>query len=208
MNYPENLARILKLARWAVYFCWAVAFISLATIPALFAEASGAVDVDYGEDGLSLAAAFVLLIHACTFVVSAILVALWIYRTHEHLQILGLTDLKFSPGWAVGWYFIPIANLFVPRSVMGELWQRSHGPGQAISERNLNLWWGFWISASILEAIGDQGVNRFDLNPMAGFWLIAASMVLTSASALVLRTVIRNITNAVAAGRPTRAIFD
>ena len=66
-------------------------------------------------------------------IVSAIVFLVWVYRAHANLHALGLLGLKFSPGWAVLWWFIPLANLIQPARAMAELFRtvRSHDPAAA-----------------------------------------------------------------------------
>jgi len=54
--------------------------------------------------------------------------------------------MKYSPGWSVGWFFVPIANLFMPYWVLKEICQvsspSSHGRWrQAIVSPVVSLWW-------------------------------------------------------------------
>jgi len=46
----------------------------------------------------------------------------WIYRTNKNLHVLSSEHMTFSPGWSLGWYFIPVANLFKPYQAMKEIW--------------------------------------------------------------------------------------
>jgi hypothetical protein len=62
------------------------------------------------------------------FLVLVVIFCIWIYRANYNARQLGATDMKFSPGWAVGWYFIPIANLWKPYQAMCEIWQASAAP--------------------------------------------------------------------------------
>ncbi|MDR6224699.1 DUF4328 domain-containing protein [Desmospora profundinema] len=50
---------------------------------------------------------------------------MWVHRIHRNLPSLGAQELKFTPGWAVGWYFIPIANLIQPFNAAREAWKAS-----------------------------------------------------------------------------------
>ena len=61
-------------------------------------------------------------------VVVIVLFCIWIYRANYNARQLGATDMQFSPGWAVGWNFIPIANLWKPYQAMREIWQASADP--------------------------------------------------------------------------------
>ncbi len=72
---------------------------------------------------LSLLLLLLYFIMACTTVP----ILMWVYRAHANLRESGMEELRHSPGWAVGSYFIPIANLFVPFSAMRALHNRSNG---------------------------------------------------------------------------------
>src|SRR5438105_10172089 len=49
------------------------------------------------------------------FLIATIVVWLiWQYRTHANLRALGAGNLRFAPGWVVGWWFIPFANVVFP----------------------------------------------------------------------------------------------
>ncbi|QJW44774.1 DUF4328 domain-containing protein [bacterium BFN5] len=71
----------------------------------------------------------------------------WLYKSYKNLAVLFQIPAKFSPIWAVAWFFVPILNLYKPYQVMLELWQQTfsqdtrqtfvvnHGP------RIIQLWW-------------------------------------------------------------------
>src|SRR5439155_22409396 len=50
---------------------------------------------------------------------------MWQHRSHANVRALGTADVKFTPRWAVGWWFIPIANVVQPFRAMSELWKAS-----------------------------------------------------------------------------------
>ncbi|HSG66518.1 MAG TPA: DUF4328 domain-containing protein, partial [Gammaproteobacteria bacterium] len=54
------------------------------------------------------------------FIVGGILMLMWIHRANYNARQLGAAGLRFTPGWAVGWYFIPILNLWKPYQAMKE----------------------------------------------------------------------------------------
>ena len=60
------------------------------------------------------------------FIAIAIVFGRWIVRAHRNLVPLGATYLEYRPGWAVGFFFIPILNLWKPYQAMKALWQNSH----------------------------------------------------------------------------------
>lgn len=56
--------------------------------------------------------------------------------------------MGFTPGWAVGWYFVPIAWFWKPYQAMREIWQASVNPTswreQPVTAA-LHWWWTLWI---------------------------------------------------------------
>jgi hypothetical protein len=75
-------------------------------------------------------------------IVTGITFLKWIYRAYKNIQGFGAEGLRFSPGWAVGYYFIPILSLVRPVQVMSEIWRASDDP------RNWPRRPGSWVIAS------------------------------------------------------------
>jgi hypothetical protein len=75
----------------------------------------------------------------------------WQHRSHANVRALGAADLKFSPGWAVGWWFIPIANVVQPFRANSELWKTSDPEAGAVDWKGkpstalLPIWWAAWL---------------------------------------------------------------
>jgi len=59
------------------------------------------------------------------YVAAGVAFLMWIHRAHRNLPSLGATDLRFTPRWAVGWFFVPIMSLFRPYQVTSEIWKAS-----------------------------------------------------------------------------------
>jgi hypothetical protein len=49
----------------------------------------------------------------------------WTHRCYRNLQAFGVADLRYTPAWAVGYFFVPIMNLYRPYQVFKEVWQAS-----------------------------------------------------------------------------------
>jgi len=79
---------------------------------------------------------------------------IWIYRTHKNLYFLNAGDLRFTPGWSVGWFFVPFMNLFRPYQVVVETWKASD-PNTNVSDKQswktlrsspiIAGWWVFYL---------------------------------------------------------------
>lgn len=89
-------------------------------------------------------------------VLAFIFVGRWIYYSAVNVRAFGATGLKIRPGWAVGWYFIPIANLWKPYQAMKEIWQASSEP---LDWQNrpvpglMPAWWTLWIVSNIADRV-------------------------------------------------------
>ena len=68
---------------------------------------------------------------------------IWIRRVNQNLRSLTAQQIRFSPGWSVGWFFVPIMNLFRPYQVVSEVHRHSHPEGQG--SPLLPIWWSCWV---------------------------------------------------------------
>jgi hypothetical protein len=92
------------------------------------------------------------LVRIIVFIVLGICFLRWIYRAAKNLQALFGERMEFSPGMAVGWYFVPIYNLVKPYQAMREIWRLSHG-AESTREVILGLWWFLWIVSVFISNI-------------------------------------------------------
>lgn len=65
------------------------------------------------------------ILYTATGSFSFLFLLLWLYRAYCNLPALGVERPRFSPGWAVGYWFVPVLNLIRPCQVMVELAQGS-----------------------------------------------------------------------------------
>ena len=104
------------------------------------------------DNRVTLSARLWLVLLVATVVVWLI----WQHRGHANLKAVGVTGLENSPGWAVGWWLIPIANLWKPFQVNRELWKASSDVNDWRSLKTwpvLGWWWTSWISAGVLGRV-------------------------------------------------------
>ena len=86
--------------------------------------------------------------------VTGVLWCIWQHRAHSNLRAFGRNGLRYTPGWAVGWWFIPFASLWKPLGAMSELWKSSEptdDPNAWLRARPwwlLGLWWACWIGGT------------------------------------------------------------
>ena len=88
-----------------------------------------------------------LAILACVF-----LVGRWIYVSSANAHVFS-DAMAISPGWAVGWFFVPLANLVMPYQAMRETWRESHEAAGSLDEMDMPIvgwWWGLWLATNFL----------------------------------------------------------
>lgn len=98
--------------------------------------------------GIDLAAAIVGGLASVLWLGVFVLLLMWVYRASKNLRFATDQPLENSPGMSVGWFFVPIANYFMPRRVLKEIWYASH-LGRPNGHAPVNRVWGLWIGAAI-----------------------------------------------------------
>lgn len=95
---------------------------------------------------------------------STVLLLFWIYRTNRNLSSLGVSQRHFTPGWSVGWWFIPFANLVQPFRAVCEIWRGSDPqyirrdltePGGGTPPL-VGCWWGSLMLAAVIGIVPQQ----------------------------------------------------
>ena len=90
---------------------------------------------------------------------TAVLFVTWMYRSHSNLRAFNTRGLQYSPGWAIGGWFVPFLNLWRPYQVMCEIWKASSpnsrdGDDEAWRREStsalLGWWWAAWILSGIV----------------------------------------------------------
>lgn len=95
---------------------------------------------------------------------SAFIILKWIYRTNMNAQTMA-SGMQVSPGWGIGWFFVPVACLWKPFQGVRETWQVSanrHAWRAVPVPSLLRAWWGLWLVSNILGSLS----MRLELPPM------------------------------------------
>lgn len=97
------------------------------------------------------------------YLVNFIFLLYWVDQANKNVRQLGAQGMKFSPGAAIGWFFVPIANLFFIPRIMNEIWKTSKNPSAWQNEPDEPLilrWFWFWVIASAFSMIADNLYNE------------------------------------------------
>ena len=160
----------LSLFIWVKRLMWVHIFVSLALLIGLFWELKVLKDFQGGlfSDQVSFFQALKLpteiisrlsILFLLIFCGGGIIVFKWIKLANQNVRALGAKNLSFTPGWSVGWFFIPVANLFKPFNAVNELWSASHSPENWQADdknRAVQKWWGLWIVSNGLIQLSNN----------------------------------------------------
>ena len=181
-------------------------------------SSGGPVDESRAE-GIDARQAMMGMVQLGLFVTCAITFLMWFHRAHKNLKAGGLNDLRYTPGWAVGGFFVPFLNLVRPFQVMKEVWIGSaHLSGdieaeppaeedeeeegghswRAVSPAPLvGWWWALFLITSVLgNAAGRLMVRAETLEAflVAGRVMLASDLMEIPA-ALVALLLVRRVTD-------------
>jgi hypothetical protein len=115
------------------------------------------------------------------FIALIVLFCVWIHRVNSNARALGAHGMRFSPGWAVGWFFIPIMNLFRPYQIVRELWKASD-PERVNDWEQIPtpIWLKAWWALCLLSVIGIHLTNPSVTSALIIFLLAFGTVKITA----------------------------
>lgn len=145
------------LTAWVNGFLWADTGVSALLAVLMLAHLAGArvIPPDEVEELTAFEWVFSLtaIAYLAIVVLSGILILRWFWRANKNARALS-HGLETTPGWAWGFFFIPIMNLFRPFRTMEEIWQSSQSPhGWRTVETPVLMrwWWGLWLIGNFVD---------------------------------------------------------
>ncbi len=164
---------------------------------------------DFEFEGLGLALVGVMGLAALVLLPSllacVITYCVWMYRSNANARALGATGLQYTPGWSVGYWFIPLLNLVRPYQATKEIYQASLGDQVDFSGTQnwtsnvvpgfFGAWWFCWVVSNILQRIESRADRLPNGLGPATIPIGIASTTLSVAAAVLAIMVVREITN-------------
>ncbi|MEW1872351.1 DUF4328 domain-containing protein [Streptomyces caelestis] len=73
----------------------------------------------------------------------------------RRIEPLAPNWFRKGPGWAIGAWFIPVANLWLPYRIAADMWNAcallpTEGRSHRLPMWPVNLWWGLFVGATLL----------------------------------------------------------
>jgi Domain of unknown function (DUF4328) len=150
-------------------------------------------------------------ISTLAFIATVIVYLIWLHRAYTNLRALDSGFIgKFTPGWAVGWWFIPFANLVMPYQAMSELYVNSvSAPANAAgysarpSAGIIGGWWAAFILRGLFSYVGQSAHTLSDLE--STMYANAVSCVIAMLAGILCMVIVRRIERG-QTQRATRAV--
>lgn len=201
---------------------WTKGLLVATLILAVFAVISGALQIDLlsrmagGSDYTmkeatrnDLRQALIGIFQALFFYGTAVPFLVWFHRLHRNLPSLGRTGLVFTPGWAVGFFFVPFLSLVRPFQAMREIWHGSDPSGLELDVTSdgpelrarpgtpplVGWWWALFLSSNFVAGLGGQFLFYASKTPpfselrAASFIVVIADLLLIVSAVVTLRLV-------------------
>lgn len=155
-----------------------------------------------GEATFALAWLFTAVLPAAVlFLATGAVFLAWFRRAYRNLWSLGAFGLR-SPGWAIGCWFLPFANLVLPKRMADEIWRGSepdtlphnvHRSSGASSSRLVTAWWALWMSLTVLKRFERWSIGSTTGESVLVWALLGGALAIGSLVSFAL--VVTRITN-------------
>ncbi len=140
------------------------------------------------------------------YVVTGILFIVWFRDAYRNVGRLGVSGLRWGPGWAVGAWFVPFLNLVRPKAMLNDIWRGSNpalANGTTLGERvgsppgMYQVWWGVWIISALFGRIAYAQFNHASTPDAlkSGTHMLMASDVIEIIGALLAIAVVRSLSS-------------
>lgn len=126
------------LARWIARLLYASAGVSVATASLLVLGTPPVLEILEGLLGL---------IQLTLFITTGVTFLRWLHRAVRLAETLG-ADVGATPGWAVGYWFVPFVNLYRPYQVVTRL---AAVIGARLPSGLQGWWWALWLISNGLD---------------------------------------------------------
>lgn len=83
-----------------------------------------------------------------------LLFAIWIYSAARNCWALSKQQLHYTPGWSLGWFFIPVMNVWKPYQAMRQTWNISNDPDSSPDKPAPSLLMTWWVLFLVSSSAG------------------------------------------------------
>lgn len=126
-------------------------------------------------------------------IATAVVFVIWFHRVRQNAGVFAPDTQTRTDGWAIGAWFIPLANLWIPRQIAVEVWRASrqdpYGPDGARELTVLNSWWTCFVVGLVLDRLSSSLYDQaetLDALTTAAAWSLAGYAFIVAAGVLAI----------------------
>jgi hypothetical protein len=164
LRSPDGLAKAVVVLLVVAAVSDLLAVLAGLNIRSLLGDAldNGLATIDDAEadraDNLYVASGVLQLL---VLLATGVVFILWFRRVRLNAEVFDAGMQQMKPGWAVGAWFVPFANLVLPRRIAGGIWTASaqtntDGSWRTVPATAMNLWWGAWVCSLVFGRYASQ----------------------------------------------------
>lgn len=144
-----------------------------------------------GAQGIHLASSLLIILGIFLLIpmyfASGIVTLCWVYGASRNAHVLRPGGLHSTPGWAVGWWFVPFASLYKPYEAIRDIWIASRGrvnekflPGSPV----IVIWWWMFLIGNIVLRFSNNDEPSDDLvyASTPGNWGLVTGLLISAAA--------------------------
>lgn len=118
----------------------------------------------------------------------------WFVTMRGATSPLAPDRFRHGPGWAVGGWLVPVANLFFPYRIALDMWNAATqlpGEDEPFRARTwpVNLWWSLFVSSTLLGRIAglmsNDAATSAELGKGVTLYLVADALDIAAAAAAI-----------------------
>ncbi|AEW92862.1 hypothetical protein SCATT_04910 [Streptantibioticus cattleyicolor NRRL 8057 = DSM 46488] len=93
--------------------------------------------------------------------ITGVVFIVWFHRVRVNAEYFSQAVCTMGRGWAIGAWFVPVGNLWLPYRVAKEVWDASaqstpDGSWRHVSKAPVTAWWTLTIASSIVARVGSS----------------------------------------------------
>ncbi|WP_050512255.1 DUF4328 domain-containing protein [Streptomyces rimosus] len=137
-------------------------------------------------------------------IATAVVFIIWFHRSRVNAEHYTRDVCTLGRGWAIGSWFVPIGNLWLPYRVAKETWQASaqsapDGSRRTVSMAPVRAWWTLWVGSLAVSRLGAVLYTKHTKDELPdglrqALSVIALSELLDIAAAALAILFVRNLT--------------
>jgi hypothetical protein len=103
------------------------------------------------------------------YIAGVVFYCIWKVKCAKNCRVWSNRSFQFTPGWSVGFYFIPIVMLWKPFQAMSEIWDATFEGSEKREQTGVvGWWWALYIITNLISNLSTRA--EFQEYQALSFW--------------------------------------